>query len=288
MAAAGKDVLMRRAGLCVVFAVFLMGCGSQESSESPNAFADSIAETRAANSSRFAISYGEQLVLTGVFDYDDGVGSLDERGDFPHVVFTKGGSFVAASPDAAEDGVDVYAAVLRGSGKDWIQVSDNAHSFGFAPPFVGDPNDLLRLLRGAIDVERLETGVERGAKVTRYKARLNVERALAELPEQTREAARASIKQYWTDGAKNGIPLDLSVDAQDRIRSLAFDVPNGDKVEIDFFEYGVDAGVETPSSDKVMSNEEFITRARSLCTKSGYGDGNETAACLVGMMLEDK
>ncbi len=276
---------MRRAGLLVVFAAFLLGCGSRQSS---NAVADLAAETRAASSSRFAISYGGKLVMTGVFDYDDGVGTLGARGDQPQMVFTKDGSFVGPSPSSAEDGLDVYGAVLRESGKKWVQVSDNTHSFGFAPPFVGDPNDLLRLLRGAIDVERVETRVERGAKVTRYKARLDVDRALAELPEETRESARSSIKQYWTDGAKDGIPLDLSVDAQDRIRSLAFDVPDGEKVEIEFFEYGLDAGVETPSSDTVMSNDEFIARAKSFCTKSGYGEKNDTAVCLVGTMLEDK
>jgi len=225
--------------------------------------------------------------MTGAFDYDEGVGVLGALGDQPQMLFTKDGSFIKPGPSAPKE-IDVYGAVLEGTGKKWIQQSDTTHSFGFVPPFVGDPNDLLRLLRGAIDVERLETGVVRGAKVTRYKARLDVDRALAELPEGGRDGVRASIRQYWTDGAKDGIPLELSLDAEDRLRKLSFDVPDGERVEIEFFEYGIDTGVKTPPADEVMSNDEFVARAKSLCTKGGYGGRSTAAACLLGTMLEEK
>ena len=224
--------------------------------------------------------------MTGAFDYGSGIGVLAERGGQPKMLFTKDGTFIKPTA-GGRDSLDVYGAVLDGSGKQWIQQSSGTHSFGAVTPF-GDPNELLRLLRAAIDVEQTETGVERGTKVTRYKARLDVERALAEFPVDERDGLRATIRQYWTDGAKAGIPLELAVDAQNRLRSLSFDVPDGQRVRIDLFEYGIDPGVATPPKDEVMSNDEFIARAKSFCTESGYAKGSATAACMVGTMLGSK
>jgi hypothetical protein len=284
VAAPGKDVLTKHVAVLVALSALLVGCGAKQSS---NAVSESADKTSAAGSSHFAISYGGKLFMTGAFDYDEGIGVLDSRGGLPEMLFTKDGSFIKPAPDGIRDVLDVYGAVLEGSGKQWIQQPGATHSFGFAPPFVGDPNDLLRLLRGAIDVERTDIGVERGVKVSRYNARLDVDRALAELPEDERGSVRASIRQYWTEGAKDGIRLELSVDAEDRLRSLSFDVPDGERVLIEFFEYGVEPGVATPPKDEVMSNDEFIARAKSLCTDY-HRDQSVTAACLVGTMLEEK
>jgi hypothetical protein len=284
MAATGAEVLTKHVALFVTLAALLAGCGTKQST---NAVSDSVDKTGAAGSSRFVISYGGKLVMTGAFDYRAGIGVLAERGDQPEMLFTKDGTFIKSTA-GAPDSFDVYGTVLNGSGKKWIQQSNGTHSFGAVTPF-GDPNELLRLLRAAIDVEQTKAGIEGGTKVTRYKARLDVERALAEFPGDEREGLRATIRQYWTDGAKAGIPLELAVDAQDRLRSLSFDVPDGQKVRIELFEYGIDPGATTPPKDEVMSNDEFIARAKSFCTESRYTkDQSGAAACLVGTMLESK
>jgi hypothetical protein len=284
VAAAGKDVLTKHVAILVVLAALLAGCGTKQST---NVVSDSVDKTSAAGSSRFAIWYGGKQVMTGAFDYQGGVGVLAEHRGQPELLFTKDGAFIKPAGDATGS-LDVYGAVLAGTGKKWIQESTGTHSFGAVTPF-GDPNELLRLVRAASDVEQAESGIERGTKVTRYRARLDVERALNKFPEGERDQLRATVRQYWTDGAQAGIPIELAVDAENRLRSMSFVVPDGQRVLIELFDYGVDPGAATPQKEDVMSNDEFIARAKSFCTKSGYARGESAAAaCMIGTMLESK
>jgi hypothetical protein len=103
------------------------------------------------------------------------------------------------------------------------------------------------------EVERIDTGEDRGVEVTRYKAEVGVDRAAKELPTGERGLFRRLVRQYWTDDAKSGIPFELAIDGQGRLRRVSVTIREDEPLVVEFYDYGVEVDAKPPPTDQVVT-----------------------------------
>lgn len=268
------------AALVIVLPLFA-GCGS-EATSSEQAVSDSAEKTAQAGSSRVAVSFNGSRFMTGAFDYGDGTGAFAQDGGPPTIIYTKDAAYTELAGDLR------ISAELEDKG--WIKSDLNGGSAALFQPFAGSPTELLGFVRAASDVENIDTGQERGVEVTRYHARLDVERAVEELPEDERDRFRAMIEQYWPDGAKAGIPFELAIDHDGRLRKVTTTIPVDARLTLEFYDYGVDVDAKPPPADEVISWSELVESLRAACERvdeQGFGEGDDVAACMVAQGFGD-
>ena len=255
------------------FAILLIaGCGAAESSS--EAVADSANKTAQAGTSRLRITFDEVVTMSGAFDYESGTGVFAQNKGMPDTIWTSKAVFVS---------IDAYAPIDI-KGKRWIETNLVLGTTPLFQPFAGSPSELLTFVRAAGDVENVETGSERGVSVTRYRARLDLERALEELPGDERDLMRATIKQYWPEGTEGGLPVELAIDGEGRLRKVSMPIPEESRLTLEFYDYGVEVDAKAPPPEQVMSWEEFHAAMKDHCAgadEKGLGDSDEAAACTI-------
>lgn len=193
------------------------------------------------------MSYGGRKLATAAFDYDKQIGVVEFRGDVQQIV----------TSDAVYTKLAVFDIPLEKLGKKrWVRNDDASKARGLFQPVAVRPAQLVAFLSTVSDVEKIGTGEERGVPVTRYRARLDVERALNELPERERVILGETIREYWTDGATAGIPVDLAVDAEGRLSRVTVIVPDDTPLVLEFYDYGVVVKPTAPPADEVVTWQE--------------------------------
>jgi hypothetical protein len=133
--------------------------------------------------------------------------------------------------EAVLDGVVFYVklpAALSGElgGKPWVKVDLNAIGrqvsgvdlSSLAQAQAADPTQAVNVLRGASDVTKLGTENLRGASVTHYKATIDVDKAIANAPPESRDALRQLANSLGT----KTFPAEVWVDDQGRMRKLTY------------------------------------------------------------------
>jgi hypothetical protein len=275
MAATGEDVLMRHGVPLVLLMALVAGCGARTS----NPGVGNVPEKMTVKgSSRIAISYGGNQALVGEYDFTKDVGSF---------------AWGSRNPDGQWDQIITPEATYArfpheatGLSAAWVKVEGarkDAGLFGFETP--SDPSRLLELLKAASSVHEVDSGQERGVAVRRYRASLDLDRALRELPASERDGVRSMIRQYWVDGAKEGIPLDLAIDKEGLLRRLNTNVPDGEELSIEFFDYGLHVVAKPPPPDQVLTSEEFSRLLRQSCAEPNGGEDGATACSGVGVHI---
>jgi hypothetical protein len=260
---------MRRTLLLVALVPLAVGCGAAPSS-SPG-LGGAPEKMVAAGSSRISVSYGGKQFFAGEFDFKRNVGS-----------FAWGTTKRDAEWDQILASDATYTRIPRelfpgSSNAAWLKLgagSKGQPPFGFGP---SDPARLLDLLKAASSVHQVKSGEERGVPVARYRATLDLERALRELPDDERAAFRALIRQYWVDGAEKGIPLDLAVDYDGLLRRVDITIPEGQELTVEFFDYGLDVVAKPPPSDQVVTLEELVRLQFEHCSENEEGTDDPTA-----------
>lgn len=261
---------MRRLLLLAPFALLLAGCGAARTSDPA---LDNVAhEAAAAGSSRIAISFGEKASFFGEFDYERNIGVFawggeDEAGDWDQII-TSEATYTRFRPE------DLGGPSV---GRRWIKSPTSREGDGLFGIFPSDPVRVLDALRAASDVKKIETGEERDVKVTRYEARLDVDRAVDAVGFRHGYAEKlgATIRQYWTDGAPKGIPLGLAVDAEGLLRRVDVVIPDGESLSLEFFDYGIVVAAKPPPADEVLSWQELIQLMQERCSAWLEGNGGE-------------
>jgi hypothetical protein len=265
----------------VIVLPLFAGCGS-EATSSEQAVSDSAEKTAQAGSSRVAVFFDGSLFMTGALDYGDGTGAFAQDGGPPTIIYTQDAAYAELAGDLR------VSAELEDKG--WIKSDLNGGSAALFQPFAGSPTELLGFVRAASDVEKIDAGQERGVEVIRYHARLDVERAVEELAEDERDGVRAMIKQYWPDGAKAGIPLDLAIDREGRLRKVALTIPEDERLAVEFYDYGVEVDAKPPPADEVISWDDLVERMRAACEsvdEQGFAEGDGVAACMLAQGFGD-
>lgn len=142
-------------------------------------------------------------------------------------------------------------------GKDWIAVDTKA--MGAQSSGTQNPADMLQSLRGAGDVEYVGHGRIDGVEVDHYRAEIDLQKAIAKLPEKYRAQSEQGMKLLG-----NGFPVDVWIDGDGLPRRFALDLDLGGKgsvkEQVDYTDYGAPVTVVAPPADQVQSMDDF-TRA---------------------------
>lgn len=271
---------MRRALVLLLLVPMAVGCGAARSSDpGVDGAADKAA---AAGSSRISISYGGRAYYSGEFDFKREVGvfawgSRSRDGDWdqiitPEATYTRFRPEDLGGPDA---------------GRTWLKSPASGEHDGLFGIFPSDPVRVLGVLKAASEVQKVGTGEERGVKVTRYETRLDVDRAVDALgPDRgDGENLRATIRQFWPDSAPEGIPLELAVDAEGLLRRVDVVIPVGERLSVEFFDYGLDVAVKPPPAEEILSWQEFVRLMEDRCSEQLEEDGGQTQSLCAGAEL---
>jgi hypothetical protein len=264
-----------------VLGLGLAGCGSDSPSgeaapaaeagagapqaESPKldpiaAVRESADKTRSAGTSRLemvinAKTAGENVDITasGTFDYQKSVGELElalpagtglGSGTIRQII-TKKALYMGGIPGLPE-------------GK-WVKVSlDKLDVSGGSGLTSNDPSAVLEMVRGASD-DVTEVGEEtvRGEKTTHYRGTLDLDKAVASAPAETRD----QVKQYLEQAGTKSVPFDLYIDDEGRLRKMVqqfeFEAPGGSEtvamdLTLEMFDYGVKVNIKEPAAADVI------------------------------------
>ncbi len=279
-----------------VAALTLAGCGGGSSGAASGAsrvglIAASAAKTTEATSARMSMTMsfeGAETGSTGTIGIDGavdfrtgdtvmemsgdalgglGLGSVGSGTGPVEVRMVDGVMYMGARGLAAEE------PVLQG--KEWIRfdVKALADRLGVDAGSAGalDQSDLtgsLDALRGVSgDVEEVGHEKVRGADTTHYRAEIDPEKALDEVPEAQREQAAKALEKLG--GAS--LPVDVWIDGDGRTRKLSMtvdsdrlgvDAPGGPAkatVTYELYDFGVEVDATAPPAETVLDLGEMFS-----------------------------
>lgn len=262
-----RPCLLKVALLALLLA--LGACGGEDPAERVAAARQATLD---AGSAEFSLDQqitggpgGEQTVTsTGVLAFTEQRGrvvtDVPDGGAGPQTfetIFTDGTVFVRLPDDLAPT--------------PWIRIDlDDAEGLPGLEQlsqYSSDPSQNLWLLEGVTgDIERVGEEEVRGAQATHYRLTVDLERAVAEAPEQDRGALRQQADLLGV----TELPLDLWLDGDDRVVRQAFvvDLANVDAgtgpiegqaaTTIEFFGFGAEVDAEPPPDDQVTGFREFL------------------------------
>jgi hypothetical protein len=265
---------MRRALVAaVVLVVALAACGSGSTGSGKSSgsskvstvalvagAADAATEARTAKlSGSMTIAFGGRQIdvpIEGAVDFEHQAASLSVD------MSSLGGGVMSGSMEMRIVDGSMYmnmgsllgaraGAVLHG--KDWVSV-DLAAMGGEGS--TQNPADMLQALRGAGDVRLVGHDEIDGTDTDHYRADIDVQKAMAEVPEKYRDIADQGLKVLG-----RSFPIDVWIDGDGLPRRFAIDleVPGKGSVKesIDYSDYGADVSIEAPPADQVQSMDDF-------------------------------
>jgi hypothetical protein len=239
---------MRRFLAPIAVAVSLAGCGSAPSAE--EAVSNAAGKTSAERTARIVVSFDGSPSVEGAFDFADQEGVLN-----PHV-----GAGPAIVTDAA-----VYTSVdddliSTSSRKRWLLHSRDDFRPLMIDPFADTPSELLEFLNPAGQAQLVGEGEERGEPVKRYSALLDVQRIARRGAD-----ARTDLDYYWPEWETEGVPFQIALDSEGRIRRAELVLTDGEELTVELFDYGVEVDATPPDASKVLTWAEYEKLLRKEC-----------------------
>lgn len=267
---------MRRVIACLaVVAVALLGaCGPQGSEASAQErVAQAAAATQEAGSAKMAMemkmSGGAQemtINAEGAFEFES------QRGSMTMDLGALGAQMGGGKIEMITDGTILYMkmpnAAAMGVTTPWVKMDlekmGGAAGMGQLSQLNNnDPSRTLDMLRGVSDdVEEVGTEDVRGTSTTHYKATIDLEKALAETPEDGREALQQQVQTLGT----TTLPVDVWIDDEGLLRrqEVTMDLSNADTggapagatptsmfMRMEMFDFGAEVNVEPPPANQV-------------------------------------
>ena len=227
-----------------------------------DAVAAAAAKTSDAGSSRVALQLSANLLGHDV--------ELQGRGVFDYAA-ARGRFQLDASSLPAGTAVEVravdstlYVRVPAGltfflpTVKPWLAVRGDRSldAFGLGE-LQQDPGELLALLRSSSTrVTKTGTAVIRGAETTRYTAQLDLTKAVEAnadelgLNELERAQLRRAADELRRQAKLRTVPVGVFVDEDGFVRRLTL-ASGGDRVSVDFWDFGANVDVEAPQPSDV-------------------------------------
>jgi hypothetical protein len=160
-------------------------------------------------------------------------------------------------------------------GKNWIKM-DSAQLTGVDPstqPTSQDPTSTLEVLRGAGEVTTIGREKVDGFETTRYRVKIDIDKALSQLTPERREQLRSVFEQLKSSAASTEVWID-DTELPRRFKSIftikgvapgvsSFKMSNS----MNFFDYGKPVSIDVPSDDEVYvaTGTSGLTSAVSSC-----------------------
>jgi hypothetical protein len=228
------------------------------------------------DSSRVVLTYaydGEEPVsVTGAYDYDRGAGILESNSERTRILM----------PDASYERLsedDFWPDPDRFGRERWLKTAPGIFSDPIGVPFAGSPGVLRSFLRAATDLETVGSGVERGEQVTRYRARVYLDRLLEQFAEAEREIVAEEFRAL-SESWQEGLLLELAVDRERRVRRVDFGVDDYLQATVELFDYGTAVAVEAPPVRDLVSEddlEKLMMRRLEECDRLAKQRGEEAS-----------
>jgi hypothetical protein len=228
--------------------------------------ANAATRTESAGSSRMALvmtmdANGQRfdVLAEGAFDYkrsrgwmDMNLGPLGSLSDGPPLggpirMLIDGNTFFMRVPPAMRS---------ETGGKPWAKLGSATSAFGGAGMQNPDPSSMLDSLRGVTDkLEKRGRVRVRGVSTKHYHAKVDLNKALDEVPATEREQVEAMMKLL---GGSVDVPIDVYIDDAERIRRMEmtyqFNVA-GQKMSValkmELFDFGTRVAFKRPAATEV-------------------------------------
>jgi hypothetical protein len=274
VAAAGAQVLVRRAFLLAATVVALAGCGGGGGTASfdPVASAATTAKAKTAK-----LLFATSVNGNGQTLHMNGLGTADFSKQRASMTFDVGdllrGSGLPASPGEqwtiVTQELTMYmhaptlAQQLPGQ-KDWLKVDVEALAKSrkvdlgqFRQLTQNDPTQMLAYLRATSGkIEKVGTETVRGVETTHYRAQVDLDKVAAQAPASLRKTYRASIQSLKQSLGSRTVPVDVWVDGDNLVRRLAehLAVKGSGKVDfsVDFYDFGAPVSISPPPASDTL------------------------------------
>jgi hypothetical protein len=253
MAAGGTNVLMRVVPI-LVLALLVAGCGAAPSPE--QAVSDTGEQTAEAGSARIVVSYDRVETVGGAFDFANGSGVLDASETTQRTIIT---------PDFVYELISDELLIQSGRRPKWLKWELSAMPPMLLEPFASSPRELFAFFAAANAPEEVGEGEERGEPVTRYAATVDTERFLAAVPADVRADLRDAFLDFWPESATEGVPVQLALDSDGRLRRADVVTYDGEEIVVEIFDYGVEVGATAPPASEVITWAEYEKLLRKEC-----------------------
>ncbi len=262
----------------VATAVALLGAiaGAQTTPSPQERVANAVDATVAAGSARFEGAIegedgAEVLTFSGALGLDGLDGELGVGFDGADEIATRAvdGTYfieVASLADVLFGEIGELPAEVRS--KEWVRVDprDLARvGFGVSG---ADPAAQLAMLRAMTRVEEVGTEDVLGEPAKHYRGVVDLARALRQAP----RAERARLEPAFDSFAGRRVPIDVWLDASDRLRRFDADVQvqaleGGDDdvagtLSATYFDFGAEVSADAPPSRTVIGFDPFLEAVR--------------------------
>jgi len=237
------------AGVALVAALLAACGGSGSSADAAEVVRAAPEKTAAAGSAKVAMSVtfgGGTLTGEGAIDLRNGVGALSVD------LGSLGGSLASGTVEAVLSPEGIYVKLPAGivpASRPWIKVdlSALASQAGVNVGSLGqlqsaDPSQAIQLLEGAVsDMRRVGEESVRGAKTTRYRGTLDLNRAAAEAP-----GVSSAVSALGTAT----VPTDVWIDSEGRVRKMTLAIEAG-TAQFEMYDFGTAVDLRPPAASEV-------------------------------------
>jgi hypothetical protein len=238
----------------LVLALLVVGCGAAPSPE--QAVSDTGEKTAEAGSARIVVLDAGYETVRGAFDFADGSGVLDPSETTPRTIIT---------PDFVYELISDDLLIESSRRPPWLKWESSAKPLMLLEPFASSPRELFAFFSAANAPEEVGEGEERGEPVTRYAATVDIERFLATVPADVRADVRDAFLDYWPESATEGVPLQLALDSDGRLRRADVVTYDGEEIVVEIFDYGVEVDATAPPASEVITWAEYEKLLRKQC-----------------------
>jgi hypothetical protein len=238
----------------LVLALVLAGCGAAPSPE--QAVSDTGEHATRAGSARIVVSYDRAETVSGAFDFVSGTGVVDPSPNTQGTII---------NPDFTYERIPGELLIDSSRRPKWLKWEASVMAPMLLDPFVNSAAELFAFFSAATAPAEVGEAEERGEPVTRYAATIDIERVLATLPAEERGDRRAAMLDLWPESATEGIPAELALDSDGRLRRADLVTYDGEEMVVEVFDYGVEVDATAPAEMDVITWAEYEKLLRKEC-----------------------
>jgi hypothetical protein len=240
----------------LVVALLLAGCGATPSPE--QAVSDTGEKTAEAGSARIVASYEGDETISGAFDFADGTGVLDHSETRTKTII---------NADFVYEQISEEFLIESSRRPKWLRWDSSVMGGMLLDPVATSTRELFAFFSAASAPTEIGEGEERGEPVTRYAATVDIERFLATVPVEARADLREVLLDYWPESGTEGVPVQLALDSEGRLRRADLVTYEGEEIVVEIFEYGVEVDATAPPKADVITWAEYEKLLRAECER---------------------